>query len=147
MTGAAPSMWSCIFDWSSTKFMLSHLPAPSRVFCTGENLMKLALVDENIPYRIITPSNENIFRVISHLCGEFTDEFPAQRPVTRSFDVFFDLRPNERLSKQPWGWWFDTPSRPLWRHSNRWSGCLLQGNGVYPGGGHVNDVLYQLNIP
>ena len=33
-----------------------------------------------------------------------TDEFPAQRPVTRSFDVFFDLRPNKRLSKQSWGW-------------------------------------------
>ena len=29
-----------------------------------------------------------------------TVEFPAQRPVTQSFDVFFDLRPNERLSKQ-----------------------------------------------
>ena len=27
-------------------------------------------------------------------------EFPAQRPVTRSFDVFFDLRPNKQLSKQ-----------------------------------------------
>ena len=27
-------------------------------------------------------------------------EFPAQRPVTRSFDVFFDLRINNRLSKQ-----------------------------------------------
>ena len=26
-------------------------------------------------------------------------EFPAQRPVTRSFDVFFDLRLNKRLSK------------------------------------------------
>ena len=26
-------------------------------------------------------------------------EFPAQRPVTRSFEVFFDLRPNKRLSK------------------------------------------------
>ena len=26
-------------------------------------------------------------------------EFPSQRPVTRSFDVFFDLRPNKRLSK------------------------------------------------
>ena len=25
-------------------------------------------------------------------------EFPAQRPVTRSFDVFFDLHPNK------WGW-------------------------------------------
>ena len=46
-----------------------------------------------------------------------TGEFPAQRPVTRSFDVFFDLRLNKRWSKQWWGWWFETPSRPLWRHS------------------------------
>ena len=29
-----------------------------------------------------------------------TSEFPAQRPVTLSFDVFFDLRLNTRLSKQ-----------------------------------------------
>ena len=27
-------------------------------------------------------------------------EFPTQRPVTQSFDVFFDLRVNKRLSKQ-----------------------------------------------
>ena len=45
-------------------------------------------------------------------------EFPAQRPVTRSFDVFFDLRLNKRLSKQSWGWWFKTLSRPIWRHRN-----------------------------
>ena len=45
-------------------------------------------------------------------------EFPAQRPVTLSFGVFFDLRLNKRLSKQWWGWWFETLSRPLWRHSN-----------------------------
>ena len=45
-----------------------------------------------------------------------TGEFPTQRPVTRSFDVFFDLCPNERLSKQSWGWWFGTLSSPLWRH-------------------------------
>ena len=45
-------------------------------------------------------------------------EFPAQRPVTRSFDVFFDLRLNIRLSKQSWGWWFEMLSRPLWRHRN-----------------------------
>ena len=30
-------------------------------------------------------------------------EIPAQMPVTRSFDVFFDLRMNKRLSKQSWG--------------------------------------------
>ena len=45
-------------------------------------------------------------------------EFPTQRPVTRSFDVYFDLRPNKRLSKQSWGWWFETQSCPLWRHRN-----------------------------
>ena len=44
--------------------------------------------------------------------------FHAQRPVTPSFDVFFDLRLNKRLSKQSWGWWFESPSRPLWRHRN-----------------------------
>ena len=47
-----------------------------------------------------------------------TGELPAQRPVSRSFDVFFDLRLNKRLSKQSWGWWFQTLSHPLWRHSN-----------------------------
>ena len=45
-------------------------------------------------------------------------EFPAQRPVTRSFDVYFDLRPNKRLSKQSWGWWFETLSCSLLRHCN-----------------------------
>ena len=45
-------------------------------------------------------------------------EFPAQRPVTRSFLVFLDLHLNKPLSKQSWGWWFQTPSRPLWRHCN-----------------------------
>ena len=47
-------------------------------------------------------------------------EFPAQRPVTRSFDIFFDLRLNERLSKQAWGWWFESLSCPLWRQCNDW---------------------------
>ena len=67
---------------------------------------------------MMTSSNGNIFRVTTHLCGNspFRGEFPAQRPVTRSLDVFFDLRFYKRLSKQSWGRWFETPSRPLWRH-------------------------------
>ena len=67
---------------------------------------------------IMTSSNGYIFRVTGTLTLPVTGEFPAQRPVTRSFDVFFDLRLNERLSKQSWGWWFETPLRPLWRYSN-----------------------------
>ena len=43
------------------------------------------------------------FSALPALCaGNFpvTGEFPAQRPVTQSFDIFFDLRLNKRLSKQ-----------------------------------------------
>ena len=51
---------------------------------------------------MMTSSNGTIFRVTGPLCGEFTGtgELPAQWPVTQSFDVFFDLRLNKRLSKQ-----------------------------------------------
>ena len=68
----------------------------------------------------MTSSNGNIFLVTGHLCGEFTGPrwIPAQRPVTRSFEVFFHLHPNKRLSKQSWGWWVQTLSRPLWRQCN-----------------------------
>ena len=71
-------------------------------------------------HRIMTSSNGNNFCVTGHLCGKFTGpgDFPAQRLVTRSFDVFFDLRLNKQLSKQSYGWWFETLSRPLWHHCN-----------------------------
>ena len=67
-----------------------------------------------------TSSNGNIFRETGPLWGEFTGpgEFPTQRPVTWTFDVFFNLRLNKRLSEQSWGWWFETPSWSLWRHCN-----------------------------
>ena len=54
------------------------------------------------------------FSALLAICAEnsqVTGEFSAKRPVTRSFGVFFDLRLNERLSKQSWWWWFETPSR------------------------------------
>ena len=54
-----------------------------------------------------------------------TGEFPSRRPVTRSFDIFFDLRLNKRLSKQSWGWWFEGPSRSLWRHCNDHVRCCI----------------------
>ena len=47
-----------------------------------------------------------------------TAEFPSQRPVTRGFDVFLDLRLNKLLSKQSRSWLFETPSQSLWRHCN-----------------------------
>ena len=62
-----------------------------------------------------------IFSALLALCSgnsPVTGEFPSQRPVTRSFDGFFELRLNKPLSKQSSGWWFETPSGSLWRHCN-----------------------------
>ena len=72
---------------------------------------------------MMTSSNGNIFRVTGPLSGP--GEFPTQRPVTRSLDVFFDLHLNKRLSKQPWGWWFETLSWSLWRHCNVCDVCNI----------------------
>ena len=68
----------------------------------------------------MTSSNGTFSALLAICAGNspVPGEFPTQRPVTRSFGVYFDLRPNKGLSKQSWGWWFETPSRPLWRHRN-----------------------------
>ena len=61
------------------------------------------------------------FYALQALCAgnsPATGEFPSQRPVTRSFDVFFDLHLNKRLSKKSRRQWFETSSCSLWRHCN-----------------------------
>ena len=55
---------------------------------------------EYVAGTMMTSSNENIFRVTSLLL--VIGEFPAQRQVTQSYDVFFDKCVNKRLSKQSW---------------------------------------------
>ena len=69
---------------------------------------------------MMTSSNADIFRVTGHLCEEFTglQWIPRTKASDAEFDVFFDLRLNQRLSKQSWGWWFETLLCPLWRHCN-----------------------------
>ena len=63
---------------------------------------------------------ENFTALLAICAGNspVTGEFAAQRSVAQSFDVFFNLRLNKRLTKQSWGWWFETLSRPLWRPRN-----------------------------
>ena len=77
---------------------------------------------------MMTSPNGTIFGVTGSLRGNppVTGEFPSQRPVTRSFDVFLNLRLNKRLSKQSRRRWFETPSRSLRRHCNMtWSSVFL----------------------
>ena len=87
---------------------------------------------------MMTSSNGKKFRVTGHLWGEFTGQrrVPLTKASDAELDVFFDLRLNGRLSKQSRRWWFETPSRSLWRHWNeainrreltrRWLSARLQ---------------------
>ena len=79
---------------------------------------------------MMTSSNGNISALLALCVGNspVSGEYPAHRPVTRSFDVFFDLRLDGRLSKHSWGWWLETPTCPLWRQSNvqtAWPACYV----------------------
>ena len=69
---------------------------------------------------MMTSSNENVFRVTRPLYGEFTSD--RWIPRTKAGDAelwrFLDLLLTKRLSKQWWGWSFETPSRSSWRHCN-----------------------------
>ena len=80
-------------------------------FHTGNSYLCLELI-------MTTTSNGIFIRITGPLCGEFTSHWwILLRPVTRSFD-FSLIRAWINLSKQSWGWWFETPSRSLWRHCN-----------------------------
>ena len=70
-----------------------------------------------------------------------TGGFPLQRPVTWSFDVFFDQSRDKRLSKQSRRQWFETPLRSLWLHLNGIhiviSTQICHGRTAYPTGRHT----------
>ena len=76
---------------------------------------------ENIQHVVCTWWRHRIetFSALLAICAgnsPVPGEFPTQRPVTRSFDVFFELRLNKRLSKQSRGWWFEMLSCLLCRN-------------------------------
>ena len=74
------------------------------------------------------------FIVLLALCARnlpVTGEFPSKRPVTRSFDVFFDLSLNKQLSKHSRRWWFETLLCSLWRKCNGSYWCYQYGGGQF----------------
>ena len=70
---------------------------------------------------VMTSSNglfPRYWTFVRRILGSPVNSPHKERPVTRSFDAFFDLHLNKRLSIQWQGWWFETPSPSLWRHCN-----------------------------
>ena len=104
--------------WTQARFVNSWLqlcPIQSTAWSKASAVVELICFSWNSWWR----HQMETFSALLAICAgnsPVPGEFPTQRPVMRSFDVFFDLRLNKRLSKQSWGWWLETLSRPLWRH-------------------------------
>ena len=95
---------------------------------------------------MMTSSNGNIFRVSEHLCGEFTgDRWILRTKASAAELCFYHLRLNKRLSKQWWGWWFETPSRPLCRHCNDEQSLQHANISKLWGRYGTQDILLELN--
>ena len=72
-----------------------HIGYWNRVLVTQVTSSSPVMAWIKLSRNMMTSSNGNIFRVTGPLCGAFTGFRwipPAQRPVTWSFDVFFDPR-------------------------------------------------------
>ena len=96
-------MW-LLMSW----YHKSVLRSAATIFTSNQSDICFVFLEKH--HTMMTSSNGNIFRVTGPLCGEF----PTKRTVTRSLDVFFDLHLNKQLSKQWWGWWFESRPWELW---------------------------------
>ena len=106
---------------------LQCLPAQNHVYCVSCRFLSWCCLDICNDILVIDLKHwfqwwhyqMETFSMLLALCDgnpPVTGGFPSQRPVTRRFDVFFDLCLNKWLSKQSRRWWFETSSRSLWRH-------------------------------
>ena len=109
--------YDCVWNsmYAHRKFNFSRVGV--NTFSNTDNLKQRC---RSYPYVMMTSSNGNIYRVTgpSWRNPSVIGGFSSQRPVTRSFDIFFGLRLYKRLSKQSRRRRFETPSCSLWRHRN-----------------------------
>ena len=144
-------VWKAIYLYVSGAFWLNcdkvHSVIPVAVVSAALNItpngwfyhcLSTIIYHVTIMYEITWGRHQmETFSKLLAICAENSPgpgEFPAQRPMTRSFDVFFDLRLNKWLNKQSGGWWFETLSHPLWRHRNE---RMV----------HVEYISHHVNIP
>ena len=84
--------------WYNTVFVY-NVPFCSQPYGITASSTFSSNLHQSVSFHMMTSSNGHIFPFFAGN-SQVTNEFPLQGPVTRSFDVFFDLRPNKRLSKQ-----------------------------------------------
>ena len=121
------SLWQSTFSPGYIAFWKAHLPWPLLRHPAGLRMGvdSWHVQTKTLYHKICTHHDDVIkmqtFSTLLALCAGnslVTGEFPSQRPVMCSFDIFFDLCLNKGLSKLWWGWWFEMSLRSLWRQCN-----------------------------
>ena len=114
---AAPGIWFAI-DFESPWHQKKHCLLPLTINLTNQYVRCTVICSISLSRRRHKMEAFSALLTIRAGNSPVTGEFPSQRPVTRSLDVFFDLHLNNRLGKQWKRRWFEMPSRLLWRHCN-----------------------------
>ena len=110
------------FKWL-LRAQLTHMPTAIGYACARRKKYRFICLSASIDvYKQIVHRNriltevytgwkKSYWELLAFCAGNssVTGELPAQRPVTRSFDIFFDLHLNKRLSKQSRNRWFKAP--------------------------------------
>ena len=145
--GRTSNPWRCSFQqWAKCSFPVSWSLLADGPYLSNRWMFSIADHGDVMKWRHFA----RYWPFVRGIHHRVPGEFPAQRPVTRSFDVSFDLLLNKRLSKQSWGWWFETLSCPLWRHCNVVGGGSPDNDGTpilkprshrTPRLNHVQDVM------
>ena len=131
-----PMLWISMNRWTNSRVTCTFRLRDANQFESecSQVPFNFAPVWHDIEHNIsITPRwrhRMETFSALLVLCygnPPVTGWFPSQRPVMRSFNIYFDdLRLNKRLSKQSWKRWFETWSRSLWRHCNDGNSEILK---------------------
>ena len=90
------------FGWEFILFIKTHFYGGA---LTSHFMEERSSPTSIFPVFMMTSSNGNMFRVTGFCAGNspVTSEFPSHRPVTRSFDVFFDTWTNGWVNNQDAG--------------------------------------------
>ena len=94
-----------IWDWMRAKDIAVHTRCSDHSINTSEE-------HDDVIKRKHFPRHWPLCEVNPH--GQ-----PSQRPVTRRFEVVFDLHLNKQLSKQSRRPWLELLSRSSWRHCHK----------------------------
>ena len=135
-----------LYFYSNVFFMVHEMPRQQKL-CSKTQRANILLMGEM--NHMMTSSNGNIIRVTGPLCGEFTGHqwIPCTKASEAELWCFLWFAPELTVGKNSWGWWFQTPSRSLWRYCNESYSREAQSNVPIESRCYHGSILFHCRSP